>query len=387
MEFDITDPTNAFYVNYFNKDGEDQSPEGLVFVEAANSPTGLPYIISTNEVDGSYNGSISVYNVNGFDGSNWIEIDNDRMEKMLNFEEEAINAGATMFNRLEWVAYNAEDGNIYLTETGRDNPSSNWRDDMYRGGVVAEHHNTRGTAQGTDPMASDYVDYYGRIITLDVTTDGVSVVLEAGPEFHSQPNVPMSSYPSVHLSNPDGLTFMNVNQNTYMVICEDLNGTSHGRMPAGISNRSCELFILDMEIANPTLDDLVRIAQVPFGAEVTGVRATADGKTLFFNSQHPSTSNPFPYNNSLTIALTGWDFIDDVGLAEITDDQSGFQVYPNPTSRIVHFGKVMDVALYDFHGKLVRVERNTDHLDIIDLAPGSYYIKNGEGQTKKLIIQ
>lgn len=387
MVFDITDPTNAFYVNYFNKDGEDESPEGLVFVEAANSPTGLPYIISTNEVDGSYNGSISVYNVNGFDGSNWIEIDNDRMEKMLNFQEEAINAGATMFNRLEWVAYNAEDGNIYLTETGRDNPSSNWRDDMYRGGVVAEHHNTRGTAQGTDPMASDYVDYYGRIITLDVTTDGVSVVLEAGPEFHSQPNVPMSSYPSVHLSNPDGLTFMNVNQNTYMVICEDLNGTSHGRMPAGISNRSCELFILDMEIANPTLDDLVRIAQVPFGAEVTGVRATADGKTLFFNSQHPSTSNPFPYNNSLTIALTGWDFIDDVGLAEITDDQSGFQVYPNPTSRIVHFGKVMDVALYDFHGKLVRVERNTDHLDIIDLAPGSYYIKNGEGQTKKLIIQ
>jgi hypothetical protein len=142
-----------------------------------------------------------------------------------------------------------------------------------------------------------------------------------------------------------------------------------------------------MEIANPTLDDLVRIAQVPFGAEVTGVRATADGKTLFFNSQHPSTSNPFPYNNSLTIALTGWDFIDNVGLEEITDNQSGFQVYPNPTSRIVHFGKVMDVALYDFHGKLVRVERNTDHMDIIDLAPGSYYIKNGEGQTKKLIIQ
>ena len=385
--YDITDPANAFYVNYFNKNGADQSPEGLIFVEAVNSPTGLPYLISTNEVDGSYNGSISAYNVNGFDGEKWIEIDNGRMEKMLNYEEEAINAGATMFNRLEWVAYNSEDGNIYMTETGRDNPASRWIDDMYKGGVVADLHTARAAAQSTSPFDGAYVDYYGRVIKLDVNTDVVSVALSAGPEFHNEPNVPISSYPSIQLSNPDGLTFMNVNQNSYMVICEDLNGTSHGRMPAGISNRSCELYILDMTIANPTTNDLVRIAQTPVGAEITGVRATPDGKTLFFNSQHPSSSNPFPYNNSLTIALTGWDFIDDVGLEEMATEQDAFQVYPNPTSRMVYFGKVMDVALYDINGKLIRVERNTDYIDILGLNAGSYYLKNGAGQTKKLIIQ
>ncbi len=387
MVYDITDPANAFYVNYFNKNEVDQSPEGLIFVDASVSPTGKPYLLSTNEAFGSYGGSVSAYNVNGFDGEMWIEIDNGNMDKMLDYQEQAVNAGATMFNRLEWLAYNTADGNVYMTETGRDNPASRWEDEMFRGGVVAEHHNTRASNQGTDAMASDYVDYYGRVLRLNVSDESMDVALEAGPEFHNQPNVPISTYPSIHLSNPDGLTFMNVGSKSYMVICEDLNGTSHGRMPAGISNRSCEMFILDMDIASPTLNDLVRIAQVPVGAEITGARATPDGKTLFFNSQHPSSANPFPYNNSLTIALTGWDQMDDVSVDEITKDEDLFSVYPNPTSRFVYFGKAMDVALYDSQGKLIRVERNTDTLDIINVEPGTYYIKNDAGQTKKLIVQ
>lgn len=386
MVYDISDPANAEYVHYFNKNGIDESPEGLIFIDAANSPDGKPYLVSTNEPD-DLNGSVSIYNVNGFDGSKWIEIDNGKFDKMLNFEEEAINAGATMFNRLEWVAYNETDGNVYLTETGRDNPAGRWRDEMYEGGVVAQLHVDRATAQGTDPMSGDYVDYYGRILKLDVTNDEVTVALEAGPEFHNEPNVAISNYPDVHLSNPDGLTFMTVDQTTYMVICEDLNGTSHGRMPAGISNRSCELYILDMTIQNPTLNDLVRIAQTPVGAEVTGVRATPDGKTLFFNSQHPASSNPFPYNNSLTMALTGWDQIDDVGLETLQSEPTGFNVYPNPTSRYVYFDEEMDIAIYNGQGELIRVERQTKMLDIMGVNPGTYYIKNEKGQTKKLIIQ
>lgn len=386
MVYDITDPANAEFVNYFNKEGVDESPEGLIFIDGAVSPTGQPYLISTNEAFSGYDGSVSVYNVNGYDGEKWIKIGNGTMDKMLNFQENAINAGATMFNRLEWVAYNAADGNVYLTETGRDNPASRWADEEVEGGVVAEHHVTRATAQGTDPMNGDYVDYYGRILRFDVTTEDMTSFLEAGPEFHGQPNVPISSYPSIHLSNPDGLTFMQVGSSSYMVICEDLNGTSHGRMPAGLSNRACELYILDMDTPNASLNDLVRIAQTPVGAEVTGVRATPDGKTLFFNSQHPSTSNPFPYNNSLTVALTGWDK-SVVGLTEIAEEGDAFTVYPNPTSRIVYFNQTTDVALYDTYGKLVRVERNTNKMDIIDLLPGTYYLKNAAGDTKKLIIQ
>ena len=36
MVYDITDPTNAFYVNYFNKNEYDLSPEGLVFINERN---------------------------------------------------------------------------------------------------------------------------------------------------------------------------------------------------------------------------------------------------------------------------------------------------------------------------------------------------------------
>lgn len=387
MVYDITDPQNAFFMNYYNYNGVDQSPEGLLVIEGTDSPTGKPMLISTNEADGSYHGSVSAYNINGLDGEKWIQMDNSSLDKMLTFSEDAINAGATMFNRLEWVAYNVQDGNVYITETGRDNPASSWSDDEVNGGALAQHHIDRAAAQGTEANAGDYVDYYGRILKLDVTADTVTVALEAGPEFHGQPNVSMSNYPSAHLSNPDGLTFMTVGAKTYMVICEDLNGTSHGRMPAGVSNRSCEMFILDMDVQNPQIDDLVRIAQVPVGAEITGARATPDGKTLFFNSQHPSSSNPFPYNNSLTIAVTGWDKLDNVGVEELAGSQDGFNVYPNPTSRFIYFDKVTDVALYDMKGKLIRVERNTNMMDILNVNPGTYFIQNAEGQTKKLIIQ
>jgi hypothetical protein len=160
-------------------------------------------------------------------------------------------------------------------------------------------------------------------------------------------------------------------------------------MPAGISNKSCELFLLDAELTAPMTTDLVRIAQVPYGAEVTGAKATPDGKTLLFNSQHPSTSNPFPYNNSCTIALTGWDkTVSQLGVEEKElENGSNFQVYPNPTSRVLYFNTVTDVALYDSNGTLVLVERNTKSVDIIGLKPGVYFLKNKEGIAKKVIIQ
>lgn len=386
MVYDITDPANAEFVNYYNKNGVDESPEGLIFIAGSDNATGKPMLISTNE-PADLNGSISAYNVNGFDGEKWIKVDNSEFEKMLNIQDEAINAGATMYNRLEWVAYNPANGHVYMTETGRDNPGSAWVDENYHGGTWAAHHLNRANEQGTEVTDADYVDYYGRILEFDPMTDSIWVALEAGPQYHSIPNLESAFYPSVHLSNPDGLTFMTVGSKTYMVICEDLNGTSHGRMPAGISNKSCELFLLDMDIANPSLNDLVRIAQVPAGAEVTGVRATPDGKTLFFNSQHPSTSNPFPYNNSVTIALTGWDKLEDTSDLSELEKADGFGVYPNPTSRIVYFTETMDVALYDVNGKLIRVERNANSMDIMNVQPGTYYLKNQKGETKKLVIQ
>lgn len=319
------------------------------------------------------------------DPNKWVLIDNQDFNTMLNFKAAATAAGGTMFNRLEWVAFNPADGNVYLTETGRDNPSSRWNDELAAGGVFASHHYTRAAAQGTSPDSADYWDYYGRVLKLDTDNDQISIFLEGGPYFDTDPTI--SNYPPYHLSNPDGLNFMTVGNTTYMIICEDLNGTSNGRMPAGVTNRSCEMFMLNMNINNPSHNDLIRIGQTPVGAEITGAVATPDGKTLLFNSQHPSSANPFPYNNSMTIALTGWDeIVSSTGAIEL-DEEEAFSVYPNPTSRVVYFNKVTDVALYNNQGKLVRVERNTKSMDIMNLAPGMYILKNADGEAKQLIIQ
>ncbi|WNJ18944.1 alkaline phosphatase PhoX [Pontibacter sp. G13] len=323
------------------------------------------------------------------DPNNWVEIDNSDFNNMLNFADKAVEAGATMFNRLEWVAYNPADGNVYVTETGRDNPASRWVDEKAEGADYAEHHYARALAQDPSytPDSAGYWDYYGRVLKIDVAMDTVYPYLEGGPYFAS---VTPENYPEKHLSNPDGLSFMTVKpgtseERTYMVVQEDLNGTSYGRMPDGISNRGCELFLLDMTVANPTVDDLVRITTTPLGSEVTGAVATPDGKSLLVNSQHPSGDNPFPFNHSLTFAINGFD------KAAVSNDdlidESAFQIYPNPVSRILNFTEKTDVAIFTLDGQRVRVANNTTSISVEGLATGVYVIKNKEGQIRKLIVE
>lgn len=315
----------------------------------------------------------------------WIEIDNSDLDVMLNFTDIAIANGATMFDRLEWVSYNEGDGNIYLTETGLDNPSGAWSDDFAAGGIFAAHHVKRANDQFVSgPADVNYRDYYGRVLKFDVTSNELTVHLEGGPNYGAA--VPEEMYPSTHLSNPDGLGFITIGDVSYMLICEDLNGTSNGRMPAGYGNKTCELFMLDMRIEVPTLDDLIRIAEVPMGAELTGVCATPDGKTILFNSQHPSGSNPFPYNNSCTIALTGFDKgFSAVPEIDVTTEE--LKLYPNPASNMVYMNKTTDVAIYNAAGDLINVLTAVDKINISNLPAGTYYIQTAERETKTLIIQ
>ncbi len=317
-------------------------------------------------------------------GNPWIEVNNANLDTMLNIQVHSYSRGATMFNRIEWVVYNTDNDKIYFTETGRDNPGGRFSNGSAIGGTHAAHTMARATAQGTHPDSSDYADYYGRVMEYDPATDQLRVYIEGGPDLND--GVGISEYPETHLSNPDGLGMLYVNNKAYLIINEDLNGTSRGRVPAGVSNRTCELYLVDTDIANPTWDDLVRIAQVPLGAEVTGATGTPDGKTILFNSQHPSTSNPFPYNNSCTIAVTGWDR-STVSLEEPNKGEKGFNLYPNPTTRFVYFNEADDVAIYNAVGQLIKVYRDVKRIDVAHMDSGVYYVRNSAGETKKLVIQ
>ena len=328
----------------------------------------------------------------------WVELDNTSLHTMLNFTDEALAKGATMFNRLEWVTN--YDGKVYMTETGRDGIGSRFEDGVAKGGVLDYHWvkpvRMRNPALEDKPedqiieivKRGGFNDYYGRVIEFDPATGLVTTFLEGGPFFETSPEVG-ESYPEKHLSNPDGLNVMTVDGKSFMIIQEDLNGTSNGRVPAGISNRTCELYLLDLTIAEPTVEDLTRISVVPVGAEVTGAHPTPDGKTLFVNSQHPSTDNPFPYNNSLTYAITGWD----VAITAINDLQqepafpTDFRIWPNPVSRELRFNKAVDAAIYNAAGQRMKVFRNRESIDVSDLSRGIYFLNTDQGETRKLIIQ
>lgn len=330
----------------------------------------------------------------------WVQLVNDKFDEINDLSGQAFKKGAAMFNRNEWVTYNPTDGKVYWAETGRD--GFNFTADLANGAAMSPHwaaaYKMRNPSfTGTDAAALDsvangkFIDYYGRVLYYDPATSQVGIYLEAGPYLPTSPS--LASYPAKHLSNPDGLGVVTINGRTFMMIQEDLNGRSFGRMPAEYQSSAltvCETFFLDMSIKNPTINDLVRIAATPHGAEITGVIASPDGKTVFMNSQHPAATNPFPYNHSLTFAITGWENVVNtfVGLEEFNNNQTDiFSVYPNPVSRELHLNQVSDVAIYDLSGKRLKVLRNVELVDVTDLASGTYIIMNSKGETQKLVVE
>ncbi|MEL6247868.1 MAG: choice-of-anchor I family protein [Cyanobacteria bacterium J06627_15] len=53
MIYDITDPKEAKFLNYTPNPPEDISPEGILYISAEDSPTGVPLLVTTNEVSGT----------------------------------------------------------------------------------------------------------------------------------------------------------------------------------------------------------------------------------------------------------------------------------------------------------------------------------------------
>lgn len=65
MVYDVTDPNNVEFVDYANSRtvsayGGDNGPEGIIYINEADSPTATPYVIIANEISGT----LSIYAVN-----------------------------------------------------------------------------------------------------------------------------------------------------------------------------------------------------------------------------------------------------------------------------------------------------------------------------------
>ncbi len=325
----------------------------------------------------------------------WITIENN-LDTLLDLNTVALRRGATMFNRLEWGVHN--NGKIYITETGRD--QFTWLGSWYANapvnkGIIKGYKERfkilyGKSFTGTDAQAADSIkqgkfrDYYGRVLVLDLSNDEISSLIEGGPYFGTSNSQNRFAYPEIHLTNPDGINIAKVNGKDYLIIQEDLNGISYNRMPSGISI-VCETYLLDLSISYPKLSDLIRITACPPGAEITG-GIMIDENTMLFNVQHPNTGNNFPYNNSLTYAISGFKVVN-VDNNVIKTLSNSFEIYPNPASNEIKFSKTSDVAIYNSLGQRILVARDVNYISLEGFTSGVYFIKNSEGETIKLVVE
>ena len=232
-------------------------------------------------------GQLFAYQIadNGIDGK-WLSLPNDTIT-WLNARNVALEKGASMFNRHEWLE--EINGKIYISETGDD--EYNLTQSTALGGKITNYAKNNLKVEGDD----NYNDPYGRILEFDMTTNQMKPYLEGG----------MIDSISC-FSSPDCNTSVKIGGKTYLVLSEDIIGLEHGRSGDGQSGYYNEVYFLDMSIKNPTVKDLLRFAVAPYGSETTGVIFTPDGKSMIMNIQHPDRSNPAPFNKSCTIIIEGF---------------------------------------------------------------------------------
>jgi secreted PhoX family phosphatase len=359
----------------FDHEGGTSMPDGKT-VYLTDDATPAVFFKFVSDTVGNYNkGQLFAYQqtIDGNSGS-WIALPMD-IDTMINARAVAIRRGATLFTRLEWSEH--VDGKLYIAETGADNSGTAHRNGVRNGGKLALHLAARLNND------SSITDYYGRVLRFDVNTNKMDVLIEGGAGTGGNTN---------HLSNPDGLTSVELNGKKYLVIQEDLIGLTQGRVPpaAASANRYlCEIYWLDLSIANPTVNDLKRMLIGANGSEVTGARFTPDGKTMFVNIQHPSSSNAAPYNTSYTLAVWGYagqttNLFEDPTF----ENKSGrLEMQVNPMSRFAFFNEAVDVELYTIAGKRLERHKKIRQLDVAHLNAGQYFVRLNGRDMHKLVMQ
>jgi uncharacterized protein len=323
---------------------------------------------------GNYNkGQLYAYRQSG-DGESgtWVPMPMS-LDSMIDVRAMAFRRGASAFTRHEWVV--EVDGKLYITETGNDNSGTAHRNAVRTGANLPRHLAQR---QNSD---SSIVDYFGRILRLDLTTNKLDVYLEGGA----------GTTGAIHLSNPDGLTAVTLGDKKYLVIQEDIIGRTQGRVSAAANSAGrniCEMYWLEITPGPSSLDSLKRMLVGTAGSEITGARFTPDGRTMFVNLQHPSSSLAAPYNRALTLAI--WGYETPTGLifdAPAFKKSDRLQVEVNRMSGFAYFDRVSDVELFNAAGRRLERHRGVRMVDVSHLNSGSYFLRFKGGESHPLVLQ
>jgi secreted PhoX family phosphatase len=195
----------------------------------------------------------------------------DQGDVLINSRLAADVLGATKMDRPEWGAVNPETGEIYFTLT---------------------NNTARTVVDAANPRPADA---YGHIIRWreasrdhSSTAFNWSLFLLAGPEADSRSPQGKPLDDSNMLASPDGLWF---DPEGRLWIQTDMSGSQLASGPFGNNQ---------MLVADPKTGEMKRFLVGPLGAEITGITATPDMRTLFINIQHPGEGS------SATNLLSTW---------------------------------------------------------------------------------
>lgn len=266
-------------------------PDGKTIYMTSDNKPAIIFKYVAKEIGDYNNGQLYAYQQSAdAESGSWIELPMQE-DSLANIIDVAVRKNASMFISNEWIE--AVDDKLYITESGTD--EFDFNNEIAMGGKPAKHLNELCR---TD--SNNYRDPFGRILELDLKTNKLRVLLNGG----------VSKKDSMFcFSSPDAMTSVTLKGKKYLVISEDTNGNKNGSASATVSAKGetyNEVYFLDLSIENPTLEDLKRFMSAPEGCETSGDMFTPDGKTYFLSIQHPSTTNPAPFNKSCLIAITGF---------------------------------------------------------------------------------
>lgn len=272
---------------FFHEDLEFMDDNKTVYLTDDYEPAVFFKFVADEALDYSQGQLYAYQQLEDGSGGNWLPLARDTAT-MIRARDAAIDLGATMFMRHEWLARVGD--KIYIGETGHD--ETDWTNRVNQGGKIAN---------ALKPYAEGNVvrDVFGRVLVFDVNTNSMATHLECG----------FSSDSSTCISNPDCITPTHIGGKDYLIIHEDINWHDKGRVPDYVSKKNKfynEVYFLDLSIENPTANDVKRFISAPMGAEMSGGVMSPDGSTLFINVMHPHASNGNPYNRSMTVAITGF---------------------------------------------------------------------------------
>jgi secreted PhoX family phosphatase len=345
--------------------------DSIVYLTNDDTPAALFKFIATSANDFT-NGTLYTYKQTPNGLGTWIALPND-LNTMLDARNVAFSLGASIFIRLEGCAFSLDKTKLYFSETGGD--SASIKSALNKGATYSSHLMQYDTLY-SQPADSFLHHLYGNVMQLDLQNDSLSVLIHGGNGNDIRTN----------LSSPDNIDVGKIGNKEVMAIQEDLIAKTFNRLPDPAGPMINEIYLLDMSIDNPTVDDLIRFAIAPDGSETSGGVFAKDTDTYFVNVMHPNWTNPYPFNNSVTVAIRGLYQYYPAGYIDSNENQ--IQLYPNPSNDNIHLSApVRNAKIYDENGRLVF---SADHLQTINMknyASGIYFLTTDGNGNFKFIVQ